>query len=79
MSDNFIDVELVDKTGKILHISDTRIENQYGSPKGLESLTLTPAHIIATMTMKLHPVYPKEQALFLVILFYPYLYTPWQS
>jgi hypothetical protein len=63
-ADNFIDVELVDKTGTILHISDTNIENLYASPKGAESLTLTPSHIITTMTMKLHSVNPKEQALF---------------
>jgi hypothetical protein len=63
-ADNFIDVELVDKTGRILNISDTGIENLYASPKGPESLTLTPSYIITKMTMKLHPVYPKEHAFF---------------
>ncbi|MBU1940751.1 MAG: FAD-binding protein [Candidatus Thermoplasmatota archaeon] len=64
-ADNFIDVELVTREGDIIHQSDKNIENLYAADHGIASLTLTPQHIVTEMTIKLHPVFDDEEAVFI--------------
>lgn len=63
-ADNFTDVELVDDKGVILHQSDKTIENLYATDHGMTSLSLIPSHIVTEMTIKLHPIFDDEHAVF---------------
>ena len=61
-SDNFIDAELVDLEGNIVHHSDEEITNPYATNNSFVNLTLTPSRIITEVTVKLHPVFEDEEA-----------------
>ncbi|MBU1941743.1 MAG: FAD-binding protein [Candidatus Thermoplasmatota archaeon] len=61
-TDNYIDVELVDEEGNILHQSDIDIKNPYSAEHGLTSIKLTPPGIVTSATVKLYPVFKDEDA-----------------
>jgi hypothetical protein len=64
-SDNFVDSTLVDSKGNIIHSSDKEITNPYSTNNDFTNLTLTPDKIITEATVKLHPIFKKEEALFI--------------
>ncbi|MBN1281019.1 MAG: FAD-binding protein [Candidatus Thermoplasmatota archaeon] len=63
-SDNFIDVELVNNDGAIVHQNDKEVKNPYATDNSFTNLTLTPSHIVTEMTVKLYPVFEDEYAVF---------------
>ncbi len=64
-SDNFVDATLIDSKGKIIHSSDKDIINPYSTNNKFTNLTLTPDKIITEATVKLHPIFKKEEAFFI--------------
>ena len=64
-SDNFVDATLIDSKGNIIHSSDKDIINPYSTNNKFTNLTLTPDKIITEAIVKLHPIFKKEEALFI--------------
>lgn len=62
-ADNYTDVELVDAKGNILHHNGDTLINPYTTNHGPTSLTLHPANIVTSMTIKLHPKSTDEHAM----------------
>jgi heterodisulfide reductase subunit C len=64
-ADNYTDVELVDAKGNILHHTNDTLINPYATKNEPNSITLKPANIVTTITIKLHPKSTDEHALFI--------------
>jgi hypothetical protein len=64
-ADNYTDVELVDREGNIVHHNGDTLENPYASNHGPTSLTLHPANIVTSITIKLHQKSTDEHAMLL--------------
>ena len=64
-ADNYTDVELVDEKGNIIHHTGDTLKNPYAKNHGPTSLTLRPASIVTSMTIKLHPKSSDEHAMLL--------------
>jgi hypothetical protein len=62
--ENYIDLTLVDAMGTITHQSDQDVINPYTTNNKFTNLTLTPSKIITEATVKLHPIFKDEEALF---------------
>lgn len=62
--ENYIDLTLADSHGTIMHQSDQDIANPYTTNNRFTNLTLTPSKIITEATVKLHPMFKDEEALF---------------
>jgi hypothetical protein len=62
--ENYIDLTLVDAKGTITHQSDQDVANPYTTNNRFTNLTLTPSKIITEATVKLHPIFKDEEALF---------------
>jgi len=62
--ENYIDLTLVDSKGTIMHQSDQEVPNPFTTNNRFTNLTLTPSKIITEATVKLHPIFKDEKALF---------------
>ncbi|HVP99949.1 MAG TPA: FAD-binding protein [Candidatus Thermoplasmatota archaeon] len=62
--ENYIDLTLVDPKGVITHVSDQGVANPFTTNNRFTNLTLTPSKIITEATVKLHPIFKDEEALF---------------
>lgn len=62
--ENYVDLTLVDSHGTVMHQSDQDIANPYTTNNKFTNLTLTPSKIITEATVKLHPMFKDEEALF---------------
>jgi len=62
-ADNYIDVKIVDKEGKIRNNSDLEIKNPYTTERGFTDITLSPPGIITECTVKLHPIADDEDVI----------------
>jgi hypothetical protein len=63
-ADNFIDLTLVDNDGNIKNHRDMEIANPYTTEHGFTNISLSPSYIITETTVKLHPVFDDEDAVF---------------
>jgi len=62
--ENYIDLTLVDSEGNIIHHSDEDVANPYTTNNSFTNISLTPSKIITEATVKLHPIFKDEEALF---------------
>lgn len=62
--ENYIDLTMIDAKGTIIHQSDPSIENPYTTNNKFTNLTLSPSKIITEATVKLHPIFKDEEAVF---------------